>query len=397
MSQKLRTVLTILIIAIGITALVGILTAIDGIKQSINSNFTSVGANTFTIRNRGSNVRIGKKGKKPEVFRNISYDEAKRFKDEFGINYITSISAIATFNATVKYESKKTNPNISIFGSDENYLVTSGYEIKQGRNFTEQEINYGTSVVIIGSSLSSTLFSEKKNPVDKIITIGSGKYRIIGILKEKGSSMGFGGDKSCIIPLPNMRQYFGNSNISYVINAMSPSPEELNNTLGEATGLFRMIRKVKLDEDSNFEINKSDSLSSMLIDNIRYVTLAATFIGFITLLGAAIGLMNIMLVSVTERTREIGVRKAIGATQSIIRNQFLIEAITICQLGGLFGIVLGIVIGNAISLLIDGGFVIPWMWIMTGVILCFVVGLISGIYPANKAAKLDPIDSLRAE
>jgi len=396
-SQLLRTVLTVFIIAFGIMALVGILTAIDSIKQSINSNFTSMGANTFTVRNREMTVRIGKKGKKPKQFRAIDYQEAKDFKELYSFPASTSISVMATQIATVKYQSKKSNPNIPVFGSDENYLSTSGYDLSKGRNFSPQEIQYSAHVVIIGNEVAKTLFANKEDPIDKVISIGSGKYKIIGVLKEKGSSMGFGGDKICIVPIDNARNYFSRPQMSFTINVMVNNVNELDGSIGEATGVLRQIRKVPLSDENNFEIIKSDNLAGILIENIKFVTLAATIIGFITLLGAAIGLMNIMLVSVTERTREIGIRKAIGANQETIKRQFLVEAIVICQLGGILGIILGIVIGNFTSFLIGGGFIIPWVWIITGVILCLLVGLLAGIYPAIKAAKLDPIEALRFE
>lgn len=395
--QLLRTSLTIMIIAIGITALVGILTSIDAIKQSINSNFTSMGANTFTIRNKGQNVRIGRGGGKAKTYRSISYSEAIRFKELFSKIATTSVSGLATFSATVKYGSEKSNPNISVFGADENYLLTMGFQLSSGRNFSSIEQQTAANVVIMGGTLAKNLFKGNIDPIGKTVAIGSNKYLIVGVLKEKGASMGFGGDQNCIIPLNNMRQYFSRPDLSYVINVLAPSANTLPILIGEASGIFRLVRKVDIYEEDNFEIIKSDNLANILIDNIKYVTLAATLIGFITLLGAAVGLMNIMLVAVTERTREIGIRKSIGATSKMIKQQFLTEAIVICQLGGLLGIILGILIGNGISILVDGGFIIPWTWIIAGVIVCYMVGLFAGIYPANKAAKLDPIEALRVE
>ncbi len=386
-----------LIIAIGIMALVGILSAIDAIKSSINSNFTSMGANTFTVRGRDMTMRIGKKGRAPKPYKSINFKEAMRFKEEFNFPSISSVSTMASFNARLKFASKKTNPNIQVFGGDENYLETSGYEMEAGRNFTPQEILFGSNAVIIGSELAFTLFPKDIKGLDKTISIGATKYKVIGILKSKGNSMGFGGDKICIIPLLNARQYFGRPDMSFTINVISKHPQLMDAAIDEATGLFRKIRKVDIQDEDNFEIIKSDNLASMLIGLIGKATLGATIIGIITLLGAAIGLMNIMLVSVTERTREIGIRKALGATQEAIKNQFLIESVVICVMGGLIGIVLGIVIGNLIGVSLNTGFFVPWFWIITGVIICIVVGLISGFIPAKRASKLDPIESLRFE
>ncbi|HRH12269.1 MAG TPA: ABC transporter permease, partial [Bacteroidia bacterium] len=304
---------------------------------------------------------------------------------------------MANENARVKYSNKKTNPNIQIYGTDENYLTTAGFEIEKGRNFTPAEVQGGAHIVLLGHEVKYNLFGDKEDPIDKTVKIGAIRYKVVGALKAKGTGAGFGGDKLCIIPVTSARQYFGGPEMDFTINILTKNGFVLDLILYEAKGLFRKIRKVGFTEEDDFDLVKSDNLASMLIGNLQKVTAGATIIGLITLLGAAIGLMNIMLVSVTERTREIGVRKAMGATQNIIKMQFLIESVVICVLGGLLGILLGIIIGNLISMALETGFFIPWFWIIAGVIICIVVGLLSGYIPAKRASKLDPIESLRFE
>ena len=396
-SQLLRTILTVLIIAIGIIALVGILTSIDAISGSISSNFSSMGSNSFTIRNFGFSGGLQKGGRKRKYYERISYDEAVEFKNRYEFPATVSMSTRASSLATLKYQSEKTNPNIFVFGVDDNYFETSGYEIERGRNFSETEIRYGSHVIIIGKDIQKKLFPNKENPIDKLISVGPGKYRIIGVLESKGSSMGFSGDKNAFIPIINARQYFSQANPTFTINVKANTQGELDRAVGEAMGIFRIIRKDKIKKEASFEVSKSDSFANLFLENMAFVRIAAIAIAIITLLGSAIGLMNMMLVSVTERTREIGIRKAIGASSSTIRMQFLIEAIVICQFGGILGIILGIIFGNAVGSVVGGEFIIPWAWMILGVFLCLVVGLLSGIYPAYKASKLDPIESLRYE
>jgi putative ABC transport system permease protein len=396
-SNKLRAFLTMLIIFIGITALVGISSAIDALKGSINSNFTSMGANSFTIRNKNVSVKIGRRGKRSQKFESITYKQALRFKNEFTFPVTTAVSTMASFSARLKFESEKTNPNIQVFGGDENYISTSGYDLEKGRNFSTQEIINGTHLVIIGKDIEFDLFKGKQKALDKYITIGNGKYKIIGVLASKGNSAGFGGDKVAIIPLTNARQYFGSKDMSFTINVLANNSNALNVALGEATGLFRKIRNVPLGENDNFEITKSDNLANILIGLMSNASMGAIIIGIITLIGASIGLMNIMLVTVTERTKEIGIRKALGATAQTIKTQFLIESIVICLFGGFFGILMGIIAANSISLMLGSSFFMPWFWIFTGFIVCMVVGLLSGYLPAKRASLLDPIECLRFE
>lgn len=395
-SNRLRTFLTALIIAIGLMALVGILTSIDAIKSSLNNTFSSMGANSFTIRNRGIGIRIGEGGQKSKRYQPITYDEAVKFKTSFSFPAIVSANVFASFAATAKYGNAKTNPNLSVLGGDENYLITGGYNLASGRNFSQSEIEFGSNVVIIGDEIRIQLFPDK-DPINKSITIGSNKFRIIGLLETKGASMGMGGDKICIIPLLKAKQIMTVGNPSYTISVMSTDPQRLEAAIGEAVALFRNIRGLHTADENNFEITKSDAIAQTLLENIKYVTIAAVVIGLITLVGASIGLMNIMLVSVTERTREIGIRKAIGATPSVIRRQFLMEAVIICLIGGIAGIFLGIIIGNLVAMLLGASFMIPWTWITLGTGVCILVGMISGFYPAAKASRLDPIESLRYE
>lgn len=396
-SNILRSILTVMIIAIGITALVGILTAIESIKTSITKEFTVLGANTFSITSRGMRVQIGNQRYRTKNYSYISYYEAKEFKQQFEFPATASISVNSTGTATLKYGSEKTNPNITVRGIDLDYLFTSGYEVNQGRSFSEDDIIAGRNMVLIGSELAKKLFKGSENPLQKEISIGNGKYKVIGVLKEKGSGFGGSSDMACFIPYSNSRTYFSRPNMNFDIQIMVNQPELMDAGIGQAESVFRMVRDLSPLDESDFNLEKSDNIVNLLLKNIKNITLVATIIGFITLLGAAVGLMNIMLVSVTERTREIGVRKAIGAKNKTVKQQFLIEAIVIGQIGGLLGIVLGILVGNLVSVMIGSSFIIPWGWILMGVALCFGVGIVSGFYPAQKASQLDPIESLRYE
>lgn len=394
-SNLLRTILTVLIIAIGIMALVGILTAVDSIKNTISSEFQSMGANTFTIRQQRSEQHGG--NHRNVENRKITYEEAIRFKDEFEFPARISLSVECSGTATIKYQDEKTDPNIAVYGVDEEYLITSGQNINLGRNFTANEVLSGENIIIIGSELAGLLFTSDESPLEKFISVGNVRYRVVGVLEEKGTSFGGSGDKICFIPLNNARQNFSSSENSYVISIMPDDPLMLELAVGEAEGIFRNIRKLTVYDQNNFALRKSDSLANMLLDNISVVTIGATIIGLITLLGASIGLMNIMLVSVSERTREIGIRKALGAKSGTIKQQFLFESVFIGQLGGVLGIILGIIAGNLITIFTGGAFIVPWLWILLGVLLCFLVGIASGYLPAVKASKLDPIVALRYE
>jgi putative ABC transport system permease protein len=398
-SNLLRAVLTLLIIAFGIMALVGILTSIDAIKSSMASNLASMGTNTFNVIRKGTGLGGGRNGRRSNVGDKITFKQALLFKEKYNYPAVVSLSALGSMSSVAKYEKVETDPTTTVYGADENYLNVAGYNLAAGRNITALESEEGRNIVIIGSSIVKKLFPNysKPNILGKNISIRNIQFQVVGILEEKGSSMTFSGDKMVIVPLQTLRKYFGSQTNSYNLSVMVADALRMDPAMGEAEGVFRRVRKVGIEEESDFELEKSDGLISLIVDNTATLQMAAIFIGLVTLLGAAIGLMNIMLVSVTERTREIGICKSLGATRRTVLIQFLVEAVVICQIGGLVGIILGILAGNGVTYMVGGAFVIPWAWIMLGFTLCFIVGIISGLYPAIKASKLDPIDALRYE
>ena len=397
LSNKLRTILTILIIAVGIMALVGIETAVDSIKKSVQDSFGQMGTLSFSITRQYDRFRVSNQHQRRRGHEHISYKQAIDFKNNYKVLTNVAINTSVSGNATVKYASEQTNPNTSVRGVDELYLTVNALEIDKGRNFSSSEIEYGTSVAIIGQDIVKTLFKDSRNPIiGEGINVSGVKYTIIGTIKSKGASAG-STDRQVFIPALNARSYFPSPNQNFTIQIQPYGNVDLDYAISEAEGLFRIIRRTLPADPSDFNIRRSDAILQESGKILGMVTIIAFVIGSITLLGAAVGLMNIMLVSVTERTREIGTRKAIGAKSSTIKQQFLFEAILIGQFGGALGIVGGILAGNVVSLIAGSAFVIPWVWILVGVGLCLFVSVASGYIPAVKAARLDPIEALRYE
>jgi putative ABC transport system permease protein len=399
-NNKLRSNLTVAIIAIGITALIGIITIIEVLKGTIHDNFSGMGSNTFTIASQSvfskgrSNRRAANTN---EETNRIKIEDAKLFQERYGFPAIVSVNVMASNATTIKRGNKKSNPNIMVMGADENYILVSGTSLASGRNFSSRELFSGENVCLLGNGIATKYFGSAKMAENGNLNIGDARYRVAGVLESKGASFVDRTDNMILIPLNNARQRFNISQKSAVISIYVKDIKYMEAAIDEAEGLMRTLRRLKPGFDNNFAINKNDEIANSLIDNLKYVTLSASLIGFITLLGAAIGLMNIMLVSVAERTREIGLSKAIGANSRTIRLQFLSEAIYISIKGGVIGIVIGIILGNILSLVFKSPFIIPWMWIAIGISICFAVGLLAGIYPALKASKLNPINALRYE
>jgi len=410
-SNKLRTGLTVAIIAFGIMALVGIITAIKAMNQKFSESFSSMGANAFTIRFRERNIHFGNDGrrdvelskktkrkeKKSNLGKKITKDEAEFFVKSYHYPAITSISIMGNRNTIISHEERKTSPNVTLLGGDENYLLLNGFTLADGRNINRTEVQSGSNVCLLGYDVAKKIFKAGiEKATNAMIRVNDIPFRVVGVLESRGSTFGFSRDNMVITSYTNIYRNFP-SGSSYVVAVLTDDIMQVNEAMGEAEAAFRPIRKLMTTEDNNFVLDRSDSIAEKAMNSLGFLTISATVIGLITLIGAAIGLMNIMLVSVSERTKEVGLIKAIGGKSKMVRRQFLLEAMIISVLGAIFGIFLGIVVGNMFSIVLNTGFVVPWKWVLYGIVICSIVGLLAGLYPALKAGRLNPIEALRYE
>ncbi|OIQ16284.1 MAG: ABC transporter permease [Flavobacterium sp. MedPE-SWcel] len=397
-SQLLRTILTVAIIGIGIFALVGILAAVAVLESTITGDFATMGTNTFSISRYDFSEQIGRNGDGTKVNAIISYPQAKDFQEKYNFPGSTvSLSFTAARSAEVRHKSEKTDPEITILGADEYFLPNSGLETTKGRNFNNFDISNNNHVCIVGSDFEKGILKDM-NPIGKMISIRGAKFKVIGVLKERGSTFGNRQDLRVIVPIQLARSLFTAPNINYDIKVMTANKDLLDASVDEAIITMRRVRGLNPVEDNNFGVERSDELLKTLISQTDTLNIAAWVIGIITVFGSSIALMNIMLVSVTERTREIGVRKSLGAKKITIATQFFTETLIVSLMGGALGIILGVLTGGVgVSLLMDVSFPIPWMAIFAALTTILVVTLFSGSYPAIKAAALDPVEALRHE
>ena len=392
-SNKLRSALTLLGIIVGVFSIIGVMTAVQVLQNSIEAGLSGLGANTFQIQKQP--VMAGHAAwQKAMKRKDIRYQQGLVLKEK--MTFAQSV-ALESWKGgqTIQFGSLKTNPSVGVAGEEREGISTNNWTIKEGRSLTDDEVRYSSYVAILGDAVVKKIFP-RGDAVGSEIRIGDDRYRVIGTFDPKGSSLGGNDDNRVVIPLTTFLNVYGKlRSIHIMVKAINT--EVYDDCVEEARMILRTIRNVAPGDEDDFTIFSNDSLIATFNDFTLYVKLGVGFMSFISLIAAGIGIMNIMLVSVTERTREIGIRKALGARKSNILSQFITEAIVLCQIGGVIGVGLGILGGNLTALALDFPPVFPLDWALIGFAITTFVGIVFGVYPAWKAANLDPIDSLRYE
>ena len=398
-AQILRTILTISVIGIGITALMSMVTATEALRSSLLEQFAGLGAGTISLTESSSGGM--QHGLRTGPADPITYREAVSLQRELSSEAVVSVSARGTMMGRISTGGsggggkKETDPNVLVVGGDAQFLPIAGYDLDDGRNFTPEEIRHSSPVALLGLDVVDALFEPSTRPIDRWVSVRNRRYRVIGVIASQGTTFGMSADNQIVLPIGEIHARFSGRRTSYQVQLKSADPAGIPTLIDRTQGAFRAIRGDRPGEPSSFRIQQSDALIAQFDSSLSAVTIAALVLGIITLLGSGIGLTNIMLVTVTERTREIGLRKALGASARTIRTQFLVEVVLIGLLGGAFGTAAGIGIGNLIAHALSAPFHIPWGWVTIALALSGTAALMSGYYPARKAASLDPIEALR--
>ncbi len=397
--NKLRSFLTMSGITIGVFSVIGVMTTVSAMRGSIETGLTFLGVNMFQIGKNPTGIQLsGENRRRVEQRRNVTFDQAQRYRQL--MEGWSDVVCLKVFNrdgpAQVSYANRKTEPGVNFGGTNEHFLTANQYSIETGRNFTPEDVDLARPFALIGQDVLRRLFPAE-SPLGKMIKVGGRTYTVIGTFAAKGSNFGQSQDDIVMTPITRFLSDYGAARFSVTIATQAPSQELYNETVDRAITAMRMVRSLQAEEENDFELYSNDSLIAAFAQVADVVRAGALVISAIALLAASIGIMNIMLVSVTERTKEIGVRKSIGARSRSILAQFLIEAVVLSLAGGVAGIVLGVATGNALAVWLNAAVVFPWDWALIGLLTCTVIGVGAGLYPALKAARLDPIESLRYE
>ena len=398
-ANKLRAALTMTGITIGVFSIISVMTAIGALQSSIESGISFLGSNIFQFAKYPANVNIGGEIKKKyQNRRDISYRQALHYYELMQGN--AREICLKCFGYELKgqavYNGVKTTPSLLIVGTNGSFLAANAYTLGYGRNLNDEDVELSRRVIVVGKTVEKRLFSHE-TPIGKVVRVSGHTYTIVGVLAEKGTAFGQSQDDLCIMPITRFFEDYGEAKRTVNIATQAFTTDTYNRTFDRGIGAMRIARGLRPDQPNDFEIYSNDSLKSAFVNVAGYVRVGAFVISFIALVAAGIGIMNIMLVSVTERTKEIGVRKSIGARSHDILRQFLTEAVFISEAGGVLGIILGIIVGDMLAAWLKVDLIFPYGWAIAGVLVCSAIGIAFGLYPAYRAANLDPIEALRYE
>ncbi len=394
LANKLRSFLTLLGIAVGLFSIIIVMTFISAIQANIEDIFSSIGSNNFIVSKWPSGIQIGRRDSKYHNRKNLAVADAEKLKEITKLPIAVGVN-VSRGGRTIKFNNIKTNPNVPVVGVNQDLFIANDLKIGEGRNLTKSDYDFARYTCVIGTDIVDKLF-RNISPIGQEIKIDNFNFEVAGVFAKRGSVFGQSRDNFVAVPIRTFEKCFGSERSASII-VMSPGKDMIDKTMDEVIGAMRKIRKVESWQENDFELITNDQLLQSWNDLTKYVKLGAAVIAFIALLAAGIGIMNIMLVSVTERTREIGIRKAIGARKKTILTQFVIEAVSLSWFGGIIGIVLGVLSGNLVALALSIPIHIPIDWIFIGLLVTTFVGVVFGVYPAVKASNLDPIEALRYE